>query len=155
MPAARALSHRCRPQSYAKAGSFMTPDPLLLKETRTWFNHAQEDLSAARLLNSGRAYRAALFHCQQAAEKAMKGFLTFHQKAFQKTHDLGELKPPCLTLDPSLASTLEKADDLSKYAWQFRYPGAPYEPDEVEATEVLARAEIIVREIQDRLPLSN
>jgi hypothetical protein len=29
----------------------------------------------------------ALFHCQQAAEKGMKGFLTMHDRIFQKTHD--------------------------------------------------------------------
>jgi HEPN domain-containing protein len=30
----------------------------------------------------------ALFHCQQAAAKAIKAFLTLHQIHFQKTHDL-------------------------------------------------------------------
>jgi hypothetical protein len=29
-----------------------------------------------------------VFHCQQAAEKAMKGFLSWHDSPFGKTHDL-------------------------------------------------------------------
>lgn len=34
---------------------------------------------------------AIAFHCQQAAEKYLKAFLTWHQVAFSKTHDLQEL----------------------------------------------------------------
>ena len=35
--------------------------------------------------------REALYHCQQAAEKALKGFLAFHDHPFRRTHDLREL----------------------------------------------------------------
>jgi len=35
----------------------------------------------------------ALFHCQQAVEKALKGFLTWHDRPFEKTHDLGAVFP--------------------------------------------------------------
>ena len=54
-------------------------------------------------------------------------------------------------IDGSLAPVLDQANSLTDYAWRFRYPGAPYEPDETEAAAVLERAETIVREIQDRL----
>lgn len=130
----------------------MTPDPLLRDEVRPWLDRARRDLHSARLLIAGQEYAEALFHCQQAAGKALKGFLTFHQRSFRKTHDLSELIPDCLVLDASLDSALAQADGLTKYAWRFRYPGAPYEPDEAEAASVLALAEATVRAIESRLP---
>jgi HEPN domain-containing protein len=62
----------------------MTPDPLLLEETHTWLDRARRDLRAVRLLIAGEVYAEALFHCQQAAEKALKGFLTFSSEAVCK-----------------------------------------------------------------------
>jgi HEPN domain-containing protein len=44
----------------------------------------------------------ALFHCQQAAKKSMKGFLSAHDRHFKKTHDLDELGGACESLDPTL-----------------------------------------------------
>jgi len=129
----------------------MTPDPLLLEETRAWLTRARRDLQAAGLLVAGQTYAEALFHCQQAVEKALKGFLTFHQKPFRKTHDLSEVGPECLAIDSSLQPTLAQTDVLTKYAWRFRYPEAPYEPDAAEAADGLQRAEMAVREIERRL----
>jgi hypothetical protein len=34
--------------------------------------------------------KGALFHSQQTAEKALKGFLTWHDIAFRRVHELGE-----------------------------------------------------------------
>lgn len=80
----------------------MTPDQLRLDETHAWLARARSDLQAAKLLINGNAYAEALFHCQQAAEKALKAFLTFHQKPFRKTHVLGELSTVCQAIDGSL-----------------------------------------------------
>jgi len=130
----------------------MTAEQLLLDETHAWLSRARRDLHSATLLSAGGEYGAALFHCQQAAEKAIKAFLTFHQRPFRKTHELGELIPECQAIDPSLRSVLTGAKELSKYAWRFRYPGAPYEPDAAEAADAFAKAEAVVREIEQRLP---
>ena len=130
----------------------MTPDQLRLEETRAWLDRARRDLHAARLLMAGDAHAEALFHCQQAVEKALKAFLTFHQKPFRKTHDLGDLSPDCLAIDASLESAVADAEGLTQYAWRFRYPGMPYEPDAAEAAEGLQKAEAVVREIERRLP---
>jgi len=40
---------------------------------------------------------------QQAAEKALKALLTFHQKDFEKTHNLDELGQQCVAVARSLA----------------------------------------------------
>jgi HEPN domain-containing protein len=65
----------------------------------------------------------ALFHCQQAVEKALKAFLTWHDRPFRKTHDLVELGGQCVALDPALDNRLRTAALLTEYAWKFRYPG--------------------------------
>src|SRR4051812_34885166 len=78
-----------------------------------------------------------LFHCQQAVEKALKAFLTFHERTFRKTHDLGDLSRECLAIDDSLQSVVSQAEGLTQYAWRFRYPGMPYDPDPTEAKDGL------------------
>lgn len=129
----------------------MTPDQWRLDETHAWLKRARHDLHDASLLIGGGEYADALFHCQQAVEKALKAFLTYHQKLFRKTHVLGDLSPECLAIDSSLLPTVTQVDVLTKYAWRFRYPGAPYEPDAAEAADGLQKAEMAVREIERRL----
>jgi HEPN domain-containing protein len=67
-------------------------------ETRVWFNKAAEDLRTAEFEfgASPPLLEDIVFHCQQAAEKAMKGFLTWHNRAFRKTHSLEEIGEQCL-----------------------------------------------------------
>jgi HEPN domain-containing protein len=130
----------------------MTPDQLRHEETRAWLDRARRDLRAARLLTVGDANAEALFHCQQAVEKALKAFLTFHKRTFRKTHDLSDLSPECLAIDDSLQSAVSQAEGLTQYAWRFRYPGMPYEPDPAEAQDGLQKAEAVVSEVERRLP---
>ncbi len=129
----------------------MTPKQWLLDETRNWVQRAEKDLRAAELC-APELPAEALFHCQQAAEKYLKAFLTWSQSAFRKTHELRDLAAACALIDPSLQSTLAPAEALSKYAWLFRYPGAPYEPDAKEAAQGRVLAEQVRAEISGRLP---
>ncbi|MGH9720123.1 MAG: HEPN domain-containing protein [Bryobacteraceae bacterium] len=130
----------------------MTPAELLLDETRQWLRRAHEDLQVAALTIAGGIERIAVFHCQQAAEKAMNAFLTWHQKTFGKTHNLQILREDCERLDHSLSEVLKPADALTDYAVQFRYPGASHDPDSEEATAALGIAQKAYDEILRRLP---
>jgi len=65
----------------------MTPDEWLLDETRRWVRHSSQDMRAAEKC-APELPAPALFHCQQAAEKRLKAFLTGNQTAFRKTHEL-------------------------------------------------------------------
>ena len=49
-----------------------------------WLTKARHDLASARLLGSGSSpvLDTAIYHCQQAAEKALKGFLLYHGEPF-------------------------------------------------------------------------
>ena len=94
----------------------------------------------------------AAFHSQQAAEKALKAFLTWHDAPFRRTHDLGELGRQCTGLDDSLEETCRRADELTVYAWIFRYPGDAEGPPAREALEGLELAGEVYEEILTRLP---
>lgn len=118
----------------------MTPEQSLRDEVARWLAQARKDLNAARLLVSGEPSRS-VFHSQQAAEKAAKAFLTFHDVTFRKTHDLNELGSQCVQLEPVLAALFQEAADLNDYAVVFRYLDAPREPDEEEARGALETAE--------------
>lgn len=129
----------------------MSPDQLRHEEARAWLDRARRDLRAAKLLIAGDANAEALFHCQQAVEKALKAFLTFHERTFRKTHDLGDLSSECLAIDDSLQPAISQAEGLTQYAWRFRYPGEPYEPEAIEAQDGLQKAEAAVGEVERRL----
>ncbi|MDI7269714.1 MAG: HEPN domain-containing protein [Myxococcota bacterium] len=120
----------------------MPHDPELVAETRGWFARAAHDFAAgaADLSADPPLTGDAAFHAQQAAEKSMKGFLTWHSRVFRKTHNLAELGGVCVEVDLTLESLLHRAAVLTDYAWRFRYPGEPDEPSGEEAREALAMA---------------
>jgi HEPN domain-containing protein len=128
----------------------MTPDELPRKEAAKWLRQAAKDRNAAQVLLGAEPSRS-VFHSQQAAEKAVKAFLTFHQIPFRKTHDLADLGSQCASVDPSLEAILREIADLTDYASAFRYPDAPYEPGADEAAGALATATRLCDEIERRL----
>src|ERR1700694_1685068 len=66
----------------------------------------------------------ALYHAQQAAEKALKVYLVFRGRAFPLTHNLAELARPLEELDTTLLSVVQPNLDLSNFATLYRYPGS-------------------------------
>jgi HEPN domain-containing protein len=113
----------------------MAHDPARVAEARAWVVRAARDLRAAE--HEFRAVPPLLddivFHCQQAAEKALKGFLTWHDRPFRKTHSIEELGEQSLAVDPALGPIIDQAVPLTEYAWKFRYPGEMEEPSRTEA----------------------
>ena len=93
-----------------------------------------------------------VFHAQQAAEKAFKAFLAWHDAPFRKTHNLEELGRACTSIDAALGAIVDRAAPLTEYAWRFRYPGEPNEPLQEEAVEALSTARKVFDELIIRLP---
>lgn len=69
----------------------MSPRLFQFDEARQWLRFAGEDMASAEQLfrASPPLLKQALFHCQQAVEKALKGFLVYHDQPFRKIHALG------------------------------------------------------------------
>jgi len=129
----------------------MSPDKLA--EVRGWLAKARDDLRGAGidLAAAPPLTGDAVFHCQQAVEKALKGFLTYHDQPFRKTHDLDELSSACERLDPSLLEILDEARNLTPFAWRFRYPGDDEPPPSPDAARALGVARSVVEAIVARL----
>jgi HEPN domain-containing protein len=132
----------------------MGPDEARLRDTRAWLKRAERDLrSAEHALTAPDPLREdTVFHCQQAAEKSFKAFLTWHDVPFRKTHSLEELGRQCSSMDPSLRAVVDEAAPLSEYAWRFRYPGPLDVPSPEETAEALAVASRVMAAVLDRLP---
>ena len=132
----------------------MPHDPARVADTRGWLRKAREDLQAAKqLLKPSKALSsAAVFHCQQAAEKALKGFLAWHDVTFRKTHELEEIGEACIKLDAALREIVDRAVPLTEYAWKFRYPGEPDQPSRKEVEVALTTATEVYDAVLARLP---
>jgi HEPN domain-containing protein len=115
---------------------------------------ASEDLRAAAFELTAQPPLSSdiVFHAQQAAEKVMKGFLTWHDRPFRKTHNLVEVGEACAAVDATLEALLRRAAPLTEYAWKFRYPGEPDSPPLDEAEAALALAREVYDAILNRLP---
>jgi len=93
----------------------MPHDPARVEDTKGWLARADDDLKAAEhlLKPSPPHLRSALFHCQQAAEKALKAFLAWHDVPFSKTHDIEQIGEACIALDASLRRSVDRAVPLT------------------------------------------
>ena len=94
----------------------------------------------------------AVFHYQQAAEKALKGFLTWRDQPFQWTHDLLQLIGQCEQLDASFIQLHDAAMRLTPYASEFRYPADTEEPTPEDTAIAAQQAEAVMSFVRARLP---
>lgn len=110
---------------YGREGcSTMADGAARVEDTKVWLAKAEEDLKGAdRAFGTPPLLGLALFCSQQAAEKALKGFLAWHDVPFSKTHIIKELGRLCVSLDATLNDNVARASSLTDYEWKFRYPG--------------------------------
>ncbi|MBI4832552.1 MAG: HEPN domain-containing protein [Candidatus Lindowbacteria bacterium] len=132
----------------------MLHDPVRVSETRAWLGKAANDLRAAEngLVASPPLLEDVVFHCQQATEKTLKGFLLWNGCPFRKTHSIEELGEACLRVDPALRPLIDEAVPLTQYAWEFRYPGEPEMPSSEESEAALSVARTLYQTILGKLP---
>lgn len=115
---------------------------------------AWRDLLSARELADGETslLDTAAYHCQQAAEKALKGFLLFHDIRFEKTHDIELLVFRAVDVDPLFSDCIEAARLLTPLAVEYRYPGDYVEPELKEYQEAYDAARALYSFVLTRLP---
>jgi len=106
---------------------------------RAWLAKARHDLLSARVLAAGPEpiLDTAVYHCQQAGEKAAKGFLAFHDHPLERTHNVRRLIDLAQRYEPGFISWHEASELLAPYATAYRYPTNEPEPD----METFAEAE--------------
>lgn len=77
---------------------------------REWFNIADLDLSAAEFLQKMNPIPVEIicYHCQQSAEKYLKGFLALNGEEVKRTHDLIQLNKACQKYDDNFKTIQEE-----------------------------------------------
>ena len=127
--------------------------------TRQWLTKAARDLRMADLAIGGTPSLRdmAVFHCQQAAEKAVKAFLVWSNQPFRRTHDIRGLVKLCIVIEPAFVALETPAVTLTPYVGEFRYPGDPDDPLEPSPEEAM-RARRLAQDVVDfvlaRLPFA-
>jgi HEPN domain-containing protein len=109
-----------------------------------WLDKASNDLKNAEIILTARIESPPLdtvcFHCQQAAEKFIKAFLVHHGKQFPFSHNLADLVAICMQVDKTFATIQRKAEMLTPFAVEIRYPDDFLMPTVQEAKEAYAIA---------------
>lgn len=95
-----------------------------IKEEQEWQRLAAMDLSTAEYLKnmSPLPIEIICYHCQQSAEKYLKGYLVFCGMAPPRMHDLDELCKLCLKFSDTFRDIADQCSDLTAYGVQPRYP---------------------------------
>jgi HEPN domain-containing protein len=91
---------------------------------KEWFKIAEADLSSAEFLQNMQSVPTEIicYHCQQSAEKYLKGFLSLKGEAIKRSHDLVILNKECRKYDADFETVEEVCLMLTDYGVNIRYP---------------------------------
>ena len=108
-----------------------------------WLFHAYQDLLAAKvLIKDKRLYDAAVFHCQQAMEKSLKGYLLYKTRRLFDGHNVTWLCKQAALIDDGFKNWISKSTSLNRYYIETRYPAdIPADIPFDEANEILEATE--------------
>ena len=102
---------------------------------KEWLIFAKRDLDTAmHLINTmyPKPLEIICYHCQQSAEKVLKGYLILHETMPPRTHDLLLLCEMCAQKNNDFNDIVNNCSLITMYGVQSRYPF------EIEITEIEA-----------------
>jgi len=129
------------------------------EESLRWLTQAKDEFQDADDLRKRGRFYLALFHFQQAAEKALKSYLYLKIKSGEVfyTHSISELSEMAVESDPEFKKALP-AKKLDQYYIPTRYPnglpgGVPsrYFDDPKEAEEAMHMAKIVIDLVEKKM----
>lgn len=117
-----------------------------------WFAFANNDFTAAKICASNYPplVEIACYHCQQCAEKMLKGFLSLRGITPPKTHDLRELCRLSESNDSDFSKISQECILLSPYGVNVRYPNT-IEVEESDMKKALAYAEKVLAFVEGKV----
>ena len=118
-----------------------------------WLHKANNDLKSSLKLLEGDdpIMDTAIYHTQQCAEKALKGYLAFKKEPLKKTHDIELLVEICSAIDNEFEKLYDYSENLTPYATAFRYPDIYLEPDYDEVYEAIDMARKILGFVEKKI----
>jgi HEPN domain-containing protein len=111
-----------------------------------WFYLADADIDSAKLLKSYRPQHREIicYHCEQAVEKYLKGYLQSKDIMPPQIHDLEKVCALCSETDIRFDTIVKECIYLTQFATQLRYPHE-IPITEYNVTKALADAETVSR----------
>ena len=110
-----------------------------------WYRFGDMDLEAAETLrdySSQKPLEIICYHCQQSAEKYLKGYLIENGEKAPRTHDLRLLQGLCYKIDPTFDDIADACDALTIYSIQPRYPAESH-IGEKESFQAISEAKTV------------
>lgn len=123
-----------------------------MHEHEFWLGKAASDLKSAKMLSTNdETADNAIYHTQQCAEKALKGYLVFKKQPILKTHDLEILLKLCISFDVDFFGLKAESTFLKPYGVLFRYPDSRFFPGLQEVLEAIKKAERVFNFVKDKI----
>jgi HEPN domain-containing protein len=129
------------------------------EESLRWLTQAKDEFEDADELRKRGRFYLALFHFQQATEKAFKAYLFLRVKSVEVfyTHSIDELSKMAVEIDPDFKEVMP-AKRLDRYYIPTRYPnglpgGVPsrYYDDPQEAEEAMYLAKGVIDLVERKM----
>jgi HEPN domain-containing protein len=95
-----------------------------IKDVIEWIQIADDDFDSAKILNESarKHYEIICYHCAQAVEKYLKGYLSYHDIIPQKNHNLLLLNEICIETDSAFENIRTECSLLNRFTNEIRYP---------------------------------
>ncbi len=121
---------------------------------KQWLAKAANDLLDAdnNLKAEKVPFDTVCFHCQQAAEKLLKGYLVGKKQSYPITHDLFLILEKILPLNSNAEQLRDTLSILMPYAVEIRYPDDWFMPSEQDAKEARDAASKVLKWFENALP---
>lgn len=117
---------------------------------QAWLYKANNDFRGAELLFANELNDLAIYHAQQCAEKAIKGYLKFKDVDIPKTHSLDKLLDLCKSIDADFDKIDYQVFELDGLDVRYRYPLSILDPEDDEVETAIAQAETVINFITEK-----
>ena len=116
---------------------------------KDWYDKAEKDLQGAKILFQYEAdYGLVAFHCQQAMEKGLKGFILQHLIELTEGHSLVYLCKRASGIDEEIKRYLKDCAYVNQFYIETRYPAdIIVKLDKNEAEECIEMTERLLKRI--------
>lgn len=120
-----------------------------------WFLKVKNDLKAAEAIMGyyeDPPTDTVCYHCHQAVEKSLKGYLVYKKTRLPWVHDIVFLLNLCIEYDTELEVLKEDVEVLNKYYIEAKYPpDIPVLFSKEEANTAIERAKMVVEIISSKI----
>ena len=117
-----------------------------------WLKYAENDLEAVRILSNHHPMQLEIicYHCQQAAEKALKAYLLYNDREPPKTHNLESLIDLCVEFSEDFNDIIDECEYLNPFGIQPRYPFG-FELVDNDAIMSSKKSDMIVEFVKEKI----